>query len=421
MNKPRLSLSPSSASRWTTCTASPRLIAENKHLIVEEDKAFTKEGEAAHEMAKNAFADTNVLLAAEDTDMAIHVGEYILFCQKLAQGFEEVQVEQKVPIWYFPERHGYIDFYALNEEQDTLVIVDLKYGEGIPVTAAGNLQLAIYGQSLVEKLNLSGDCLVKLHIHQPRSPKEKTTKWHLTVSELNAFCEREIMPSVDLIQNDLVDYAPSDTACQFCQAKDFCKARAGYLLGDDNFAAFISTTVEDTKDSEEYLLTGVAPKAQEGTTFLPSLSTMSPGEIAQALRNRSKVIAWYNGLQEYALTAVRAGREDLVEGFGLVQGGLGDRKWKDEVAAERLLARELSAPERRIMKLVSPAQAEKLLKGKELSARFKNRFETLIVRERRADTMMDKNDPTYAVRNLEQSELSLFEDISGEDENDLLA
>jgi len=148
--QPRLDLNPSSADRWTTCTASPRYILENWELVPEDtDTIFSQEGTTAHEVAaallqgrkpnESSAYDCPVPI---DKEMRWHAWNYFEYVTGLMSPGGVLLVEQKLPLWYMPSRNAKIDAAVSNP--DSLHIVDLKYGAGVVVRTERNPQAVIY-------------------------------------------------------------------------------------------------------------------------------------------------------------------------------------------------------------------------------------------------------------------------------------
>jgi hypothetical protein len=173
---PRLDLNPSSADRWTTCTASPRFILENWDKIPPSDTVYNQEGTTAHEVASALLqgreprvSDPYHCPVPVDKEMRWHGWNYMEYVQSLRTSteFSSILVEQKLPLWYMKERNAIVDAAVIN--LDSMHVIDYKYGEGVVVSPVENLQTAIYAMSVGQ---LSGpkpsDFPVFIHIYQPR-------------------------------------------------------------------------------------------------------------------------------------------------------------------------------------------------------------------------------------------------------------
>lgn len=93
--------------------------------------------------------------------------------------------------------------------------------------------------------------------------------------------------------------------------------------------------------------------------FLEKLSQMSLGKQMDLVE---QVEEWCKTVRAQVAAALHAG--EPVEGWKLVAGKRGSRQWVDEGAAEDAMKKmRLSVDEMYTKKLISPTQAEKVLKG----------------------------------------------------------
>lgn len=389
MSSSRISLSPSGASRWLHCTKSPGFIADNSHLIpVEESPDYTKEGIKAHELAAEWLLLGKVKADDfPDIEMMHFTSAYATFVKEQMDERDSLEVENKVDLFYMPGRHGYVDAAVLHDQRVT--IIDLKYGEGIAVNAYENSQLAIYARSLIEErrslFTFNPNTEIRIAIFQPRVFRgEKISWWKITLSELVAFTDR-IAGTATLIQaerNDCansedygLEFMPDDDVCRFCPAQAFCTAKAEWLLGDLDILDELANggELEFEQDSEEYLL-GIERTEPLDPGTLPAPETLPPHLRSILVAKGPALIKWLNRVNEYSHAMLANGKRDEVPGFKLVAGKPGNRYWNDEAEALRLLRQKLSANERTITKLISPTQAEELLKDKDLSTVFSNKL-----------------------------------------------
>lgn len=228
-----LSLQPSAAKRWMTCTASPGFIAEHEAQLPKSESAYADEGTRAHDVAEK-------MLRGQDwscpPDMAEHVKGYVERVRAnkaTASNDSELYVETRVPLFYMPERNGRIDTAIRDDGNNELIIRDLKYGEGVMVEAEGNDQLAIYAESLIRDVwpDMPGDGRVRIIIDQPRAREGDTVKdWVLTRAELSLFCSRIGAVARKIIANEDVEFVCSEETCRFCPAAQGWRDDEGTLL-----------------------------------------------------------------------------------------------------------------------------------------------------------------------------------------------
>lgn len=371
MNRtPRLDLNPSSADRWTTCTASPHFILENWDKLPPDGSRYAEEGTTAHEVAASMLQNRAVRLTECPTEinsaMRSHAFDYADYVSSLREPGNKMVVETKFPLWYMPERNALVDVAILNPANAH--IVDLKYGEGIIVSPVENLQGAIYARSVLPRIwakQVPDSFPITIHIYQPRG-RDMTQPhhtWETTWGELVDFTsERVEKPSRTVLNpkssivawGQLVEgklrtqFAPSDKACQWCPAKGFCAAR------QQSF----------TTDFED--LTLMEPKA------LPLATTLSQEQLVLVQTHGDDIIKWVKDVQDYIQERMKAGH--ALPGFKLVMSRGGNRYWTDpKKAALMLFAQTILKREEVIEeKTISPAAVEKLLGKNKLTADLMN-------------------------------------------------
>lgn len=389
MNKPpRLDLGASSASRWTVCTASPQFILENHHRIPENrDTAYSLEGTLAHAVCEALLTGKPTPLGAT-AEMERHAQSYRNFCRTLSAPSAAEFVETKVPLWYYPGRNAIVDYASVTTDQVT--IVDYKYGAGVPVDSFENKQMAIYARCFIETVvlgigthDITDDTKIVMAIYQPRCHRdEPDVAWMMTWADLVEWTDEKIGFVADEIRDPNhpwlpINFSPSDKTCQFCPASGFCTARAQHLLGDLAPLDMVLTQPEQVVADPSAVTVGLAsPDALDETHLLAALA------VAKSVGK------WLDSIEAYAQNLAADGRP--LPGWKLVEGR-GSRQWADEEAAAKFLKPKLKENTFE-KKLVSVAQAEKLLKHEPLSPRFKNKLESLIVRREGKPTLVPESD-----------------------------
>lgn len=353
---PRLDLNPSSAERWTTCTASPQFILENYDKLPPSGTRFSEEGTTAHAVAAALLLgqpepkDTPTPI---DGAMRLHGWNYAEYVQNLQQPQSMLLVEQKLELWYMAGRHAIVDAAVLNPLN--LHIVDYKYGEGVAVSPEGNLQAVIYAYSAGKGHNLADDFPVFIHIYQPRGRNAADGAahvWETTWKDIKGLAIWQVQQAAEYILGrpdprvPLV-FQPSDKACQWCPAKGFCEARASTLLDG-------ITAIEDAKPE------------------LPTLQALTEHQRILVERHGDEIIKWVKDVQAYNLEQMSAGNP--LPGFKLVMSRGGNRYWTDPKKASELLLSETHLRREEVIeeKVIGPAGAEKLLGKRKFSAGLMN-------------------------------------------------
>jgi hypothetical protein len=211
---------------------------------------------------------------------------------------------------------------------DRAVILDWKFGDGVPVEAEENPQLMFYAAAAMRTEKLAwvfdGAKEVECIIVQPPSVK----RWVTSFDRLRMF-ERELVFAVK--QSEKPDAAlHAGEHCRWCAAKPICPQ-----------------------------MTGAADRA-----LAKQVKELNTKELGLALVKADMLEDWIKDLRALAIQVLEKNGE--VPGYKLVQKR-GTRQWIDEQkATEALLA---SLPESEVIErsLVSPAQAEKKLKKLKLA------------------------------------------------------
>lgn len=369
--KPRIDLNPSSADRWTTCTASPQYILANWERLPAEDRKFSDPGNTAHEVAaallQNRPIDLTACPVPPTAEMHGHAFYYADFVESLRKPGSKLFVEQMLPLFYAESRNAIVDAAVINP--DCLHIVDLKYGEGIIVSSENNLQATIYAKSVEWNWHKWGfpmtgvgsfachhpdDFPVYISIYQPRT-RDAAAPFHTWETTLGEIRERakHIFRIATLIMRHAVDplhpdnyaekleFAPSEKACQWCPAKGFCEARQLHL----------------TKDLPQLAVIDGSAK--------PVANVLTDTQLAAIVEHGPQIKKWIDDASKYALSRLLSGGK--IPGFKVVTSNGGHRKWTDEERAGKLLLAQtiLRTDEIFTKSLNSPAQIEKLIgKGK---------------------------------------------------------
>jgi hypothetical protein len=368
----QIDLGPSSAHRWTRCTASPKFIVAHAAELPEDSTVWTDEGTQAHEVAATMLEGKGVQ-PQTSADMLKNVQVYVDHVRSHQAKGSRLSVEKRVPLYYLSSRNGIVD--AATQSPDALYIDDLKYGVGVSVQAERNEQLAIYAESIIrqwEQITEFGpDFPVHLSIVQPRDRNDPNAvrTWSLTRRELSMFTTQIGAKAWQALNTD-GEFAPSDDACKFCPAKGLCAA-----YGHQGLVAL---------PEEARIIT------------LPDPGALSREQRVKALKAKRVLHDWLEAIEAQEKSELSAGAEPM--GFKLVEGKA-NRTWVDSEAALKLLNNHLTIDELRPRAdLISPAQAEKALKGIELSTKFENKLKALITRPEGKPTLVPEDDKRPALK-----------------------
>jgi len=355
-------LPPSSAFRWTVCTASVPFIEAHPELP-KDSSVYADEGTRAHSALTALLTRQTPVYDNDEMKRNVEDCAAFIWSQMQGQDGDRLLVDKRVPLFYLPSQKGTMDVGIVGKKR--ILILDLKYGAGVSVYAERNKQLGIYGESAIRELEIieefPADFPVELIIWQPRDRNDPTVKreWKLTRGELRLFCETEVgVPAQQIIAGDKGVFRPGE-ACKFCPATGICMKYATQGL------EAISDEPVDVVLAQEKIA-------------LPQPEALTREQRQRVIASRKTMEAWLEAVEDQEMAELMAGAPPMQ--FKLVEGK-SNRQWKDEEAAKQLLRNHLIAEQTNPPgALISPAQAEKLLKGIELSTKFENRFANLIVK-----------------------------------------
>ena len=305
-------LSASGAHRWMACTPSVKL----EEQFPDKSSEYAEEGTLAHSLAeliirynshevtKRTFSTRINKIRKEKLygkDMEEYVSDYadtvweIFNEAKASCPDAQLLAEQKLDFSeYVPEGFGTGDVVIIAD--DMIQVIDLKYGKGVGVSAAGNPQLRLYGiGAYLEHSMLYDIRRVKLTIIQPRLEHVSTEE--LTVRELLKWAEEEVRPRAELAMKGEGEYQPGDH-CRFCKAKAVCRARSDY---NQELAKF---DFRNPDVLEEWEIGEVLTRAEELKSWAKDVTDYAYG---QALDNGKKYEGW-------KLVAGKSNRKYLEEG-----------------------------------------------------------------------------------------------------------
>ena len=316
-------LSASSAERWINCPGSARLAA----LYPENSSDAANEGSLAHEVAQilieyNAgelkkkqkeerLAEMKKKVDAFYAEHKDMVGSYnamltILepYIDYVWAEYQEAKKADKATVLmtevrvdfseYVPEGFGTSDVVIIGN--DRIVVIDLKYGKGVPVSAIDNPQIRLYALGAIEKFDLVYDfARAKGVIYQPRL--DSVTEQELPVAELRDWAEKNVKPAALEAAGENAHFCPGPWCdSHFCPAAARCRTRANWLLALEKFAVTDPELLTDDELGE----------------ILPKLDSLQ---------------AFSRKVTDYVLSAITTGRP--VKGWKVIEGR-SNRKYKDE-------------------------------------------------------------------------------------------
>lgn len=387
MSNGHATLPPSSAFRWSDCTASTGFIEANRSLLSFSSSPEADEGTRAHTLLTEILGNKS-FPKADNIDMARIVTDLVAYIKSLMRPEDRLFVDQKVPLYYLPKQKGTLDVSIVGP--DRIVILDLKYGAGVGVYAVKNKQLIIYAESqirILEQIELFSPTLpVTLIIYQPRDRNDPTCvrEWPITRGELSLEAEEIGMKAQQVMKGENLVFSPGP-ACKFCPATGICKAYAT--------RGMTALTVIDDAPVDAVIANPL------GHTI--DVSALSREKRQVILAHKSDLIAFLEAVEDQEIAELTNGAPSLQ--FKLVEGK-SNRQWKDEKKAAAYLVSKSVAVEAIYppipSEIVSPAQAEKALRaaGVKVSAEVKTQLFELVEKPPGKPTLCAINDPRPALQ-----------------------
>lgn len=349
-------LSASAAHRWLVCTPSARL-EQNEGRA--ECSIYAAEGTAAHRLAEiklmYRFGKMSPSEYTDTYDEFKNDPEYGKYYNKEFEEYVDAHVEYIVqltdeldtPYHIFfelrvnfanvvPQGFGTADVLLVTE--DTIHVIDLKFGAGVPVSAINNPQLRLYGMGA---LNLFPNTkYVKMTINQPRLDSRDTET--LEKRELLAWAFEYVKPRAEEAIKGEGMLEASEDACRFCKLRGKCKARADMQL---------------ELARREFEIVEQKPNP---------ITALSVEQISNILEIAPMFIDWFKDVQSFALGQLMQGVK--IPGYKLVEGR-SNRIITDETKVKEILL-EVGLTEAEIMKPPEMLGISKLeaLVGKKLFA-----------------------------------------------------
>lgn len=369
-------LSASGAHRWLVCTPSARL----EEQFPDTSSEAAAEGTLAHELAeakvRNYFypADfskrklTSFIKKQKEKElwqdeMMGYTDEYLDYIKSIALAFiavPYVAIEKQVDFSaYATGGFGTADCILIGG--GTIHVIDFKYGKGVPVSAEGNPQLALYALGAYEAYKLLYPIeRIKLSVVQPRI--DNNSEWETSLTELLAFGEY-VKKKAALAWDGKGDFKPGTDICKFCRAKAQCRARSDH-------------NVKQAFDIGE----------------LPPLITAE--EAGKRLEALEDVVKYQKDLQEWALSECLAGKE--VPGWKAIEGR-GSRDWTDQEKAFERLVKSGVTEEAMLWekKPLTLAQVEKLVGRKD----FTDSVGDMVVKNPGKPALVKESDKRPAITN----------------------
>lgn len=353
----------SSAARWMTCPGSVELC---KKAPPQEQSSYALEGTAAHELSElclvnkaepSSFIGEKMKCGLEVTEeMAEAVSVYVNTVEEYQRNGKYIRLtEAKFDLsCIYPGLFGTSDCVLVSSDLTSLVVFDYKHGAGKAVDVVENKQLLYYALGAISYCHVVKEWVddptifgwgeklkhIELVIVQPRCRHKdgEVRSWTVDSRRLNEFADELKAAAVRTEAKD----APLDPGshCRWCPAMGVCPAigKQALELAQADFSA-------------------VPPS-------FPAPDTLAIERVGQILSFSDLFSDWIKAVEAYALSLLEQGVE--VPGFKLVKKRA-NRAWQSEDVAADKLGLLLSDSQIWTKKLISPAQAEKLIGKSKIS------------------------------------------------------
>jgi len=326
----------STAERVINCPGSVKLVAK---MPPKPSSPFADEGTLLHDCIADVLEfrckSARDLIGRQYIDQTLTeelVEDKLLVALRLLNTIDpnnemDYEVEQRVGFGDFlPGVFGSADL--LGRIGDTAVVLDWKFGNGVPVEAEENAQGMFYAcaarRTDTTKWIFKGATKIKIVIVQPPSIKV----WETTPERLDVF-ERQLASAVKEAQEDNAMLSAGKW-CKWCAAKPVCPVMTG--------------EVERVKTAQ--------------------IAALPADQIGAYLKTADQLEAWIAELRALAFSMLESGA--TVPGYKLV-AKRATRSWVNEDTAKVLLLSHLPESELTETKMCSPAVVEKKLKKLKLA------------------------------------------------------
>ena len=350
----------STAKRVINCPGSVKLVQK---MPPQPSSKYAEEGTMLHDAISRILMDQGVVIGQyKHKD---HVLTQELYDEKIApalDALDEIDPHGKL-IYEVETRVGFGDLLPgvfgstdlVGRINNRAVVLDWKFGSGVPVPAEENAQLMFYAAAAMrtEALQWAFEDIDEIEciIVQPPSIK----RWVTNVSRIKQF-EHELVRAVKIALDENAPLAQGDH-CRWCAAKPICPQ-----------------------------MTGAVDRA-----IKQQIVNMDVDTLSKHLHTAELLEGWIKDLRALAFGMLEKGVN--VPGVKIVQKQA-RRKWASDVEAKKaLLALGLKESDVVETSIMSPAQAEKALKK-----RFNELPEALIKSESSGTTLAPVDDPRPAVQ-----------------------
>ena len=340
----------STAKRVINCPGSVALVAE---MPPQPSSSYAEEGTLLHDEISNFLGDLDYRFTCSQDLIEDKLKPALDLLDEIdPDKTMEYEVETRVGFGdLLPGVFGSTDL--MGRIGNKAIILDWKFGAGVPVPAEENEQLMFYAAAAMRTPEaqwvFDGATEVELVIIQPPTIK----RWTTTIARIKEF-EQTLVRAVKIAQQPDAPLKNGDH-CRWCAAKPVCP-----------------------------VMTGAVDRA-----VAIKMDKIDVDKIGAYLHNADLLEDWIKDLRSLAEEMMKKGKP--VPGWKMVPKRA-TRSWVKEEDAKVALLQHLKESEVIETKLVSPAAAEKLLKAQKLKLP-----DGLTVAISSGNTIAPESDPRPAV------------------------
>ena len=310
----------STAKRVINCPGSVALVAE---MPPQPSSSYAEEGTLLHDEISNFLGDLDYRFTCSQDLIEDKLKPALDLLDEIdPDKTMEYEVETRVGFGdLLPGVFGSTDL--MGRIGNKAIILDWKFGAGVPVPAEENEQLMFYAAAAMRTPEaqwvFDGATEVELVIIQPPTIK----RWTTTIARIKEF-EQTLVRAVKIAQQPDAPLKNGDH-CRWCAAKPVCP-----------------------------VMTGAVDRA-----VAIKMDKIDVDKIGAYLHNADLLEDWIKDLRSLAEEMMKKGKP--VKGWKMVPKRA-TRSWVKEEDAKVALLQHLKESEVMVTKLISPAAAEKLIK-----------------------------------------------------------
>jgi hypothetical protein len=300
-------LGPSGAEAWMTCPGYPNAVAG----LHDPGSEFAAEGTAAHSIADDCltlgldahdFIGSKLTVTEKGSDGQIAQSWTFEWteddAEDLQYGIDEVRAlggeffgEHRVDlseVYGVEGQFGTLDRGIITP--DEIIINDLKWGKGIPVSPVKNKQLMIYGLGFWHNVakHRSNATRMRFIIDQPRCPGGGG-HWSCSIDELLAFQE-EVRAAARATLDPNAPRKASEKGCYWCARRKQSPTEPGAVSGCKTYDDYMLDAIGSRFDDLDEAI------GSDSEIVLPQYSQLSAERRSYIVRHKGSIEKWLEAI-----------------------------------------------------------------------------------------------------------------------------